>query len=350
MDKYIKIYGAGSIGNHLTNASIRLGYNVIVVDVDPLALDRMKKDIYPNRYGKWNDKIGLFLLGTEPDHLYDLICIGTPPSTHLEILFTIIKNHKGPILVEKPLCEPNRAAISKLSTLTNEEIQRIYVGYNHVVSKASKLVEEMVLSDLGEILSLDVEFREHWGGIFAAHPWLSGPEETYLGDINKGGGSSGEHSHALNLWQHFSRTFGQGEVENVFSKYNIIKKDKIFYDNKVYFIVETDKQFIGTINQDVITLPPRKVIKIQGKNLFIEWVCNYKGNLDLVRTINNKNILKEYEIKKSRPDDFIIELEHILYRKDQSILSPINLKHGIKTMEVLISSMESNLENKAVKL
>ena len=39
MTKNIKVFGAGSIGNHLTNAAVSLGYNVVVVDIDKLALD-----------------------------------------------------------------------------------------------------------------------------------------------------------------------------------------------------------------------------------------------------------------------------------------------------------------------
>jgi len=35
---------------------------------------------------------------------------------------------------------------------------------------------------------------------------------SYLGDYNKGGGATGEHSHCLNVWQHFSRVSGAGEV------------------------------------------------------------------------------------------------------------------------------------------
>ena len=41
----VKIYGAGSIGNHMANAARFLGAGVDVIDVDPLALERMKNDI-----------------------------------------------------------------------------------------------------------------------------------------------------------------------------------------------------------------------------------------------------------------------------------------------------------------
>jgi len=43
----VKIFGAGSIGNHLANASRRLDWQVDVVDIDPAALKRMREEIYP---------------------------------------------------------------------------------------------------------------------------------------------------------------------------------------------------------------------------------------------------------------------------------------------------------------
>ena len=56
----VKIYGAGSIGNHLSFAATKLGWNVDVYDIDVDALYRMKHEIFPSRYGKWNDNINLF--------------------------------------------------------------------------------------------------------------------------------------------------------------------------------------------------------------------------------------------------------------------------------------------------
>lgn len=55
----VKIYGAGSIGNHLAHAARSLGWSVVVCDVNHEALDRMKSDIYPGRYGQWDSAIGL---------------------------------------------------------------------------------------------------------------------------------------------------------------------------------------------------------------------------------------------------------------------------------------------------
>ena len=49
------------------------------------------------------------------------------------------------------------------------------------------------------------------GVVFAAHPWLSGPWETYLGYTERGGALA-EHSHALNLWQYLAEFWVQVEL------------------------------------------------------------------------------------------------------------------------------------------
>ena len=56
----VKIFGAGSIGNHHANAARSLGWEVTVCDLDTDALERMRLSIYPDRYGAWDESINLF--------------------------------------------------------------------------------------------------------------------------------------------------------------------------------------------------------------------------------------------------------------------------------------------------
>ena len=65
----------------------KLGYDVYVTDKEKIALDRMKKKIFPKRYGKWDNNIKTFTLNkiVNKNLNYDLVIIGTPPSSHLDI-------------------------------------------------------------------------------------------------------------------------------------------------------------------------------------------------------------------------------------------------------------------------
>ena len=102
--KKILIFGAGSIGNHLANASRKCNLDVSVVDISPEALKRMKNVVYPSRYKKWDHKIKIcnYKEIFKSSVNYHLIIVGTPPETHLELLNKI--RHKlnyQKILIEK---------------------------------------------------------------------------------------------------------------------------------------------------------------------------------------------------------------------------------------------------------
>ena len=105
----------------------------------------------------------------------------------------------------------------------------VFVGYDHAVGRATGLALSQA-AGIGPVTTLDVEFREHWGGIFAAHPWLAGPWDSYLGHWRRGGGASGEHSHAANLWQSFAHAIGAGRVVEVQARLDMVKDERVEYD------------------------------------------------------------------------------------------------------------------------
>ena len=104
--KNVLIFGAGSVGNHMTYACRKLGLNVYITDISPKALIRMKKKIYPKRYKKWDDKIKI-LDFNEITHInlkFEIVIIGTPPDTHFDLYKLIRENvNYKKILIEKPI-------------------------------------------------------------------------------------------------------------------------------------------------------------------------------------------------------------------------------------------------------
>jgi len=105
--KRVKVIGAGSIGNHLSHAARQLDWTVDICDLDPAALIRTKEMIYPERYGQWDDQISLFPATDVPVGGYDLICIGTPPDSHLDLAIKALEEEPDALLIEKPLCAPD---------------------------------------------------------------------------------------------------------------------------------------------------------------------------------------------------------------------------------------------------
>lgn len=336
----IKIIGAGSIGNHLSQAARRMGWNVTIVDADPKALERMKNDIYPTRYGAWDSAIKQYVAGKEPKGGFDVIMIGTPPHVRTKIALEALKEKPRILFLEKPLTFPFDPNLKKLEAALKKQKGTIaLVGYDHAVATSiNRVVELLKAGTIGEPLSLDVEFREHWQGIFKAHPWLSGPQDSYLGYWKKGGGASGEHSHALHLWQHLARAAGLGEWKKMNSHLKVEKKGKTEYDSLAAFSFETAKGKTGRVIQDVITHPTRKWARVQGTDGYIEWLCNGHPTGDIVRYAGKDGVMQEEIIAKKRPDDFYAEMLHIndvIEKKVKATDSPLAFSSGVAVMRVL---------------
>jgi predicted dehydrogenase len=310
----IKVIGAGSIGNHLSQASRRMGWDVVLCDVNPAALERTRNSIYPTRYGSWDDAIQLVTCSQAPVGGFEIIVIGTPPDSHLDLGFAALKEKPRAILVEKPLCGP--LELDRAQQLADEAEQAgvmLFIGYDHVVGAAADKVRSVIgdPANLGSVISLDVEFREHWRGIFAAHPWLAGPQDTYLGNWRKGGAASGEHSHGINLWQHFAQAIGTGPIVEVSAMLDFVRGADVDYDRLAFMSFKCEGGLIGRVIQDVVTYPPRKWSRIQGDAGFVEWHCGFESGCDAVRgqRIDGEPWLERFV--KTRPDDFFLEMQHI---------------------------------------
>jgi predicted dehydrogenase len=339
----IKIYGAGSIGNHLAHASRRMGWEVTVCDVSVQALDRMRHQIYPSRYGAWDDAIRLVTNGKAPRGGFDTIFIGTPPEHHLPLALDAFDESPTAIIVEKPVCPPSLELAQAVWERASAGRTRVYVGYDHVVGKASVRAVELVRGGaIGPVQTLDVEFREHWGGIFAAHPWLNGPSDSYLGYWEKGGGASGEHSHAINLWQHFAHVAGAGRVREVDARLRYVEDGPARYDDLCMVHLRTENGLLGRVVQDVVTTPHRKRARIQGESGAVEWVCNYDAAGDAVLLHRPGKADEVFVLPKKRPDDFLRELEHI---EADLLASPggsdLRLERGLDTMLVVAAAHRS---------
>ena len=341
--KTVKIIGAGSIGNHLAHASRTLGCDVIVTDVSQAALDRMRTEIYPSRYGAWDDGIRLCAPGTAPRGGFDLICIGTPPEFHNALALESLAEGPKAVQIEKPLCTPSLDGLAELVAAAAASPARVFVGYDHVVGRAAGHLGELLSQGvIGDIATFDVEFREHWGGIFRAHPWLDGPADSYLGFSAKGGGASGEHSHALNFWQHLAAVLGVGPVTQVDARLHFVRAGAAYYDDLCLLTLETKAGLIGRVVQDVVAQPVKKEAVVHGARGTLRWINGYSPSGDAVIVAETGKEPRVQEFPKRRPDDFIEELRHIdAALQPGAPESPMSLRRGTETMLVLAAAHES---------
>ncbi len=348
------IYGAGSIGNHLAHACRNKGWDVLMTDIDPEALKRTREDIYPSRYGKWDPGIQLRGMDALPNEHFDVVIIGTPPDTHVSLATQVLENNSPEVLlIEKPLCNPSLDGVQKIVDLQKATGSFVAVGYNHTLTENSRRAAQILKQNLiGDPITISARFREHWGGIFTAHPWLSGPRDSYLGFFERGGGASGEHSHAINIWQHFARFVGAGRIVEVSATMDIVNNGAVKYDQICLINVKTEVGLVGDIVQDVVTEPAQKAARIQGTKGFLEWFVNFKGGHDAVHYRDGKGEVREELIKKTRPDDFkgeVDHIEHILNGGDRAG-SPISLERGLDTMLVIEAAHISYRHKRSVRI
>jgi predicted dehydrogenase len=334
-----KIVGAGSIGNHLARALRSHDVAVDLVDTDPAALARARDEIYPARYGAWDPAIGLHLADAAPRGGYDLIVIGTPPDTHLPLAAAAVAEGCGALIVEKPLATPDLAGLDAFVTAAAETGTRVLVGYTHGVADATAAyVERLANGVVGDVLTIDTETREHWGGILAAHPWLPGPEASYLGSWRRGGGALGEHSHGLHLWQQLARAVGAGEVVRVAATLDLRTSAGVEHDRIALLDLVTERGLVGRCVQDVVTRPPTKGARVTGSEGVMELRFERDRERDVIVTTRPGHEPELDVFPTTRLDDFGREIAHVLDVLGSGAPSPLDLVHGVATMRVIAAA------------
>ncbi|MFT5465685.1 MAG: putative dehydrogenase [Verrucomicrobiales bacterium] len=354
-DIKVEVLGAGSIGNHLAHACRNKGWSVRMSDLDPAALERTRTEIYPERYGSWDEGIELRVADGNLDiGDADLVIIGTPPDSHSKLILDSLKSgNPKVILVEKPLATPDLKGCAEVWKAANESDCTVLVDYNHTATPNTEFAEQLLAGDsLGTPRTIQVRWIEHWGGIYKAHPWLSGPAATYLGFSSRGGGACGEHSHGINIWQHFAKRAGAGRVVEVSAMLDQVSEGGADYDRVCQLNLRAESGLCGFVVQDVVTDPAVKSVRFQGESGFFEWHANFESGFDAV--IHGDAAKQETErFAKGRPDDFKGMIEQV-GRLISGELSPDNavgkLEDGLETMLVIAAAFESQKTGKTIKI
>jgi predicted dehydrogenase len=344
MKMKVLIIGAGSIGNHLSQAARAKDWEVTVCDTDSEALRRMREDIYPARYGAWDSNIiqeksdGMNL----PTGDYDLIMVGTPPESHLSLAKLAIELCPRILHIEKPLGTPldDFAAFTKVCKEHPEVM--VTVGYDHAVAESVSHVLSLIQGGvLGSVIAIDSFTNEHWAGIFKAHPWLEGPHDSYLGYWRRGGGALCEHSHALHLGLVIAEVSGWDPVCLSSGITDIVKGGKgEDYDRASHLLISpTSNIGVLRVAQDVITKPTIKGFRVIGTKGRID--VSLSPALDTVVCYNQAGEANAKEFSKSRLGDFLALMNHyekLLNGEISYSKSPIRLEKGVEVMKLISQS------------
>lgn len=349
----ILIYGAGSIGNHYANGFVERNHDISITDIDSSALNRMKNEIYPGRYGEWNKSIKLLTTNEIKNIYFDLVFIGTPPISHIDICLNAIDIHKPKIIhIEKPISVPN---LSNIKSLINKALKNNTIllnGYNHNLTKNVLKAKEIIKSNnFGKPLIMHSNVNEHWGGIFSAHPWIKNLKDTYLSSYKMGGGAMSEHSHGINLWQTFSNFLNMGKINYLSSNLIFEETNDYKYDSIMHLNVKSDKGLVGHITQDVVTNPHKKNLEIVFENGYLNIINNYKNNIDRVEYFLNGDS-ESINFPKNRKDDFIGAILNIekTFLKNKNQEQSMGFDVALETMNIINASIKSNDIGKLVKV
>jgi len=333
--KNILIFGAGSVGTHHANAARTLNCNVVICDINFSKFKYMKNNLYPKRYGSWDNKIKFISYKDifETENNYDLIIIGVPPQNHLELLkkcFIFLKFKK--ILVEKPLCVFNQD-FSFINKIKNKN--KIYCGFNHSISDSFLYLINLVSKKrIGNIKKVEINWKEDFKLVLNAHPWIKNLKQSYLSNLKKGGGGCHEYSHALHLALILKKILFK-EKKISMNKNIIYKKEKnLFYDS-VSKISFNNRLKSLNLNIDTISNPCQKNITVIGENGTIFWERKIEKKYEKIEIKKNKNLTYKF-FKLSRCDDFINQIKILLFKKKKyDQISNIKLQSGVEVMKLL---------------
>ena len=134
----------------------------------------------------------------------------------------------------------------------------------------------------------------------------------------------------------------------------IVEKSEYKYDSICAMHLKTETGNVGRVIQDVITLPTRKWLRVQGKDGFVEWYCNGSLDGDLVKyRFGNESDVEEKVVSKKRPDDFfrlMVHYQKLLNKEISFADSSLNIERGVETVQVIAKAIQSSLEKKVLEV
>jgi predicted dehydrogenase len=341
-NKLVLIFGCGSVGAHHANAASRLGYKVLITDINKKQFTFFKKKLYPGRYKKWDKKIK-FIDYNEVYKLkisFNLIIVGTSPANHIPVLLECYKKlNFDNILVEKPFCIYNQDH-KVLKKILNDK--RVYCGFNHTLSESINFIFKILKKkQLGKIRYVKILWKEDFKNVMKAHPWRKSLGDSYLSNVELGGGGLHEYSHAAHLLMNIKEILFKNSPVNTESKiiFKKLKNTKYDHISNLRFKI---KECLFELKINTFANPDIKEILLIGNSGSLLWSRKMSNFTEKIKVcIDSKLTTKNFKV--TRPDDFINQIKVLeTFRTKHEYLYMNNLKNSLKTMNFIKQGFVNN--------
>ena len=186
---------------------------------------------------------------------------------------------------------------------------------------------------MNKIYKVNIEWKESFDYLLAAHPWVKNISQTYLSNLSFGGGVLHEFSHAVHLMNNIKYLCLKNRSVKISSnlKFKRNKQNKK-YDIKSSIYFDNDDVMLST-HIDGVSVPAKKKITILSKKEKCIWERLSNKNLEKVTIFkNNKKIItKVYTV--NRPQDFIGQTKALISekKKDNEIIKCNNFQNSLIT-------------------
>ncbi len=264
-----------------------------------------------------------------------LIC--TPPSTHIKLASTSLKNGSH-VFVEKPLSN-SLNGIDKLAKLSEDKSLHVFVGYVfRFDSGLAKIKQLLSKRTIGNILSFDAYegwYLPNW------RPWQD-HTKSYTGSKKLGGGIILDGSHEINYLQWLG-----GRINQVFSYYRSVPKLKVKTEGIAEILLSFQSNAIGRVHLDFVNPVYNRHCEIIGDEGSIKWFFEEK-----IIQINKNKQQKSKKIKYGNDTNkmYLNEIKYVIKCINGKKNNLIDLNEAKKTLQISLAVKKSGIANRPVTI
>lgn len=263
-----------------------------------------------------------------------IIC--SPTSYHIDqaIYFA---TKKADLMIEKPLSRDLKN-IDQLKDLVKKNNLVTFIAYIFRFAPSIKFIKEILEKKIiGDIFFVRGEFSEYlpdW------HPYEK-YNSFYMAKKELGGGSILDQSHVMDLVHYLF-----GNFKSVMAFNNKISRLEIEADDIAEMIVELDNGILASIHTDIFGRKHNKSLEIKGSKGNIHW--DFYKNAVSIYDAETKTLKVEEDFDKDFNKVYIEELKYFIDHSKNNTQAHPNLDVGIDTMNLILSSEESQKTGKKI--